>query len=35
MNFVIYGAYGNSETYALDQKWQDGKSWGIYLQYLW
>jgi hypothetical protein len=35
MNFCIYGAYGNSQTYALDQKWQDGKSWGIYLQYLW
>jgi hypothetical protein len=35
MNFCLYGAYGNSQTYALDQKWQDGKSWGVYLQYLW
>lgn len=35
MNFCIYGSYGNSQTFALDQKYQDGKNWGIYMQYLW
>ena len=35
MNFAFYASYGDSQTYALDEKYQDGKSWGVYMQYLW
>jgi len=35
MNFAWFVTYGNTQTYVLDQKWQDGKTWGLFMQYLW
>ncbi len=35
MNFAFYAQYGNSLTSVLDQKYRSGKTWGIYMQYLW
>ncbi len=36
MNFALLRVLRRqSRTYALDEKYQDGKSWGVYMQYLW
>lgn len=35
MNYAFYAQYGNSNSPHLDEEWRPGKTWGIYMQYLW